>query len=96
MNKRIYSRLASTNLKKNPKIYLPYLLTLIGSILFYYILTSLQSNSFLFDVATGTEAFRGASTLCSILDAGSYAASLFAVIFLFYANSFVLKHQKSS
>ena len=95
MNKRIYSRLASTNLKKNPKIYLPYLLTLIGSILFYYILTSLQSNSFLL-MLLRTEAFRGASTLCSILDAGSYAASLFAVIFLFYANSFVLKHQKSS
>ena len=55
MNKHIYSRLAATNLKKNHKIYLPYLLTLIGSILFYYILTSLGSNPLIFDLDTRTE-----------------------------------------
>lgn len=94
MNKHIYSRLAATNLKKNHKIYLPYLLTLIGSILFYYILTSLGTNPLIYDLDTRTEAFYGASTLCAILQSGSFVSYLFALIFLFYANSFVLKHQK--
>ena len=94
MNKHIYRRLAATNLKKNFKIYLPYLLTVIGSILFYYILTSLGINSFLYDINSKKEAFYGARTLCTILKTGSTVSYLFALIFLFYANSFVLKHQK--
>lgn len=94
MNKHIYEKLAITNLKKNQKIYLPYLLTLIGSMLFYYILTSVGTNKLLYDSATGAGAFKGAQTLSGIIQSGSFAASLFAFIFLLYANSFVLKHQK--
>lgn len=94
MNRRIYSKLALTNLKKNQKIYIPYLLTLIGSMLFYYILTSLGSNPLIYNVDTGKAAFKGADALCPILQSGSFVASFFAFIFLLYANSFVLKHQK--
>ncbi len=94
MNRRIYSKLALTNLKKNQKIYIPYLLTLIGSMLFYYILTSLGSNPLIYNMDTKKAAFKGADVLCPILQSGSFVACFFAFIFLFYANSFVLKHQK--
>lgn len=94
MNRHIYGKLAITNLKKNQKIYLPYLLTLMGSMLLYYILTSISTNKLLYDPATDTGAFKGANILSTIIQSGSMAAALFAFIFLLYANSFVLKHQK--
>ncbi len=65
-----------------------------GSILFYYILTSLGSNPLIYNVDTGKAAFKGANLLCPILQSGSFATAFFAFIFLLYANSFVLKHQK--
>ncbi len=94
MNKHLYENLAITNIQKNRKIYLPYLLTTIGSMIFFYILISIGSNPNIYNLTTHAEAFKGASTLCSILQSGSFVASTFAVIFLFYANGFVLKHQK--
>lgn len=94
MNKFLYERIAITDIKKNPKIYLPYLLTIIGSMMFCYILFSMRYNPALYDPTTGIEAFPGASTLRAILGSGSFVAAFFAFIFLFYANSFVLKQQK--
>ncbi len=94
MNKHLYEKIAITNIRKNKKIYLPYLLTTIGSLLFFYLLISVGSNPNIYNLSTGAEAFKGAGTLCGILQTGSFAASVFATIFLFYANSFVLKHQK--
>ena len=94
MNKHIYGKLALTNLKKNPKLYVPYLLTLIGCMLFYYILTSLGNNPLIYNASTGKAAFKAADILCPILQSGSFVAAFFAFIFLLYANSFVLKHQK--
>ncbi len=94
MNKHIYGKLALTNLKKNPKLYVPYLLTLIGCMLFYYIFTSLGNNPLIYDTATGKAAFKAADVLCPILQTGSFVAAFFGFIFLLYANSFILKHQK--
>ena len=94
MNKHLYEKLAITNIRKNGKLYLPYLLTIIGSMMFYYILTSIANNPTIYDTVTKKEAFKGAEFLCQILQAGSFVAALFAFIFLLYANSFVLKHQK--
>lgn len=86
--------MALSNIRKNGKIYLPYLITIIGSMMFYYILASMGNNPNIYDITTGKEAFQGATTLCGILQSGSFVATTFVCIFLFYANSFVLKHQK--
>ena len=94
MNKRIYGKMAITNIFKNGKIYFPYLITIIGSMMFYFLLNSIGSNPRIYNVVTGVEAFKGASTLCGILQSGSFLSSVFIFIFLLYANSFVLKHQK--
>lgn len=95
MSKCIYEKMAITNMFKNGKIYLPYLITTIGSMMFYYILSSIGSNPNIFNLATGAEAFKGATILCGILQSGSFASAIFIFIFLLYANSFVLKHQKN-
>lgn len=94
MSKHIYTRLSLTNFSKNKKMYLPYFLTICGSILFFFILTSLSSNTLIYDRTTGAEAFKGASLLSMVLVTGKGVTSLFATIFLLYANSFVLKNQK--
>ncbi len=94
MNKHLYEKLAITNIKKNTKLYIPYMISIVCSITFFYILISIGSNPFIYDLQTGKAAFKGADILCKILQAGSFAASVFASVFLLYANSFVLKHQK--
>lgn len=94
MNKHLYEKLAINNIRKNGKLYLPYLLTIIGSMMFYYILISIGNNPAIYDASTKVQAFKGADFLCRILQAGSFVSALFAFIFLLYANSFVLKHQK--
>lgn len=95
MNKFIYEKMAVTNIFKNGKIYLPYLLTTIGSMMFYYLLSSIGSNPNIYNLETETEAFKGAMTLCGILQSGSFVTAIFVFVFLLYANSFVLKHQKN-
>ena len=94
MNNHIYEKMAVTNVRKGGKLYLPYLITIIGSMMFYYILTSISTNPHIYNVTTGEQSFRGASALCGILQSGSFVAAIFAFIFLLYANSFVFKHQK--
>lgn len=94
MNKFLYEKIAISDIKKNLKVYLPYLLTIIGSMMFCYILFSMGYNPAIYDPTTGVESFEGASTLCAILGSGSFVAAFFAFIFLLYANNFVLKQQK--
>lgn len=94
MNKYLYEKIAITNIKKNPKLYLPYMFAIIGGMMFCYILYSIGVNPDIYDISTGREAFKGASTLCGILGTGSFVTAIFAFIFLLYANGFVLKHQK--
>lgn len=94
MNKHLYAKIAVTDIRKNGKLYLPYLLTTIGGIMFYYILTSLGTNPHLYNSETYAEAFKGAAQLCGIMQSGSLVAAIFVFIFLIYANSFILKHQK--
>ncbi|MBQ3601426.1 MAG: ABC transporter permease [Lachnospiraceae bacterium] len=94
MNKNMYGKMAIDNIRKSKKLYLPYLLTIIGSIMFFYILSSISANNYIHNPATNREAFKGAEFLCRVLRTGKSVTALFAVIFLFYANSFILKNQK--
>ena len=94
MNKNFYGKMAWDNIRKSKKLYFPYLFTIIGSIMFFYILSSISSNTYIYDPITKVEAFKGAQLLCKVLKTGTLATALFAMIFLFYANSFILKHQK--
>lgn len=87
MNKWFYSRLAVMNIKKNKKTYLPYLLTCIFTIAVFYMILSLSGNR-------GLDEMRGGSSLKLILSLGVVVTGIFAVIFLFYTNSFLTKRRK--
>lgn len=89
MNKFFYFKLAAMNINKNRKTYIPYILTCIITVAMYYIITSLSLNE-------GLLSLPGASTIASTLFLGSRIVAIFAVIFLFYTNSFLVKRRKKS
>lgn len=83
MRKGFYWKLAAGNIRKNRKIYYPYLLTAILTAMMLYVISSLSSNQSL-----------GSRTLLMTLQLGKLVTTLFAVIFLFYTNSFLMKRRK--
>lgn len=87
MSKSFYFKLAAENIKKNSKTYIPFMLTCIITIAMFYIILSLSGNP-------GIAAMRGASFITIFMSIGSVTVGIFAVIFLFYTISFLIKRRK--
>lgn len=87
MRSFLYPKLALTNIKKNSKTYIPYLLTGTFTVAMYYIINSIAFNE-------GLREMPGAGELFQILGMGTAIVALFACIFLFYTNSFLMKQRK--
>ncbi|MDY3730945.1 MAG: FtsX-like permease family protein [Candidatus Choladocola sp.] len=85
--KNIYARLACTGIVKNYRMYVPYLLTCIGMVMMHYILYFLMESE---QIA----AMKGGDTLQTMLSYGSGVFCIFAVIFLFYTSSFLIRSRK--
>lgn len=87
MKALFYPRLAWTGIKNNRRLYLPYILTCIGMVAMFYIMLSLSTGVFL-------DKMRGGTTLGSVLGLGAGVIGFFAVLFLFYTNSFLIRRRK--
>lgn len=87
MSSMFYPKLALSNLKKSKRTYLPYLLTCILTVMLYYIMNALARNEGLKDMP-------GAYALLMIMTWSTVVVAIFAVIFLFYTNSFLVKQRK--
>ena len=87
MNKFFYPKLAASGLNKNRRIYIPYLLTCMFTVAMFYIVKSLSLNPGLSDMV-------GDTTMTFTMDFGCVVIGLFALIFLFYTNSFLMKQRK--
>lgn len=87
MNSRFYPRLAASNIRKNARTYIPYIITCIITIAMYYIMKSLSLNE-------GLENVQGGYAVKSMLSLGSVVIAIFSCIFLFYTNSFLTKNRK--
>lgn len=83
MSSSIYSKLAITNIKNNRKTYFPYILTAILTVGMYYIMDALAMNTNIVDASVKTILFYAVGVV-----------GIFAVIFLFYTNSFLIKRRK--
>lgn len=83
----MYTKLAITNIRNNRQFYFPYLLTGIITVAMFYIMCALESNP-------GIQSMPGAKDLGLILRLGIGVIGIFAVIFLFYTNSFIIKRRK--
>lgn len=83
MNNNFYTKLAASNLKKNSKTYMPYMLAAIFCIAMFYIMYMLSRSSFFVH-----------NSLSAMLWFGNIIIAIFSVIFLFYTNSFLIKRRK--
>ena len=88
MRKRfLYMRLALSNLWKNRQTYLSFFLSSVCTIFVFYTFTMIALND-------GIRKMPGASPLQVMMVLGAIVVALFALIFLFYANSFLIKRRK--
>lgn len=85
MNRFFYGKLAINNLKKNQRLYIPYFLTAIGMIAMVYIMNSITND-------TGMQKMQVA--VQEIMKMGTIVVGIFATLFLFYTNSFLMKQRK--
>ncbi|MGL5068094.1 MAG: FtsX-like permease family protein [Sarcina sp.] len=81
-----YFNLAISNIKKSKQTYLPYGIISIFMVSIFYIMIAISQNESISEFST---------TLCVILIWGVAITGLFAVIFLFYINSFLMKKRKT-
>ena len=82
-----YLKLALSGIRNNKKTYVPYILTGIGMVMMYYIVSFLSCSS-------SVAAMHGGDVVREFLSLGSNVIGLFALILLFYTNSFLMKRRK--
>lgn len=86
MKQGFYSRLAWTGIRKNSRLYTPYLLTCTGMVMMFYIIAYLAESPLLLQM-------RGGRTMATIMSLGRLVIGIFALIFLFYTNSFLIRRR---
>ncbi|MEA4897670.1 MAG: FtsX-like permease family protein [Christensenellaceae bacterium] len=84
-----YIKLALSNVRANRRHYVPYLLSCVGTIAMFYILSALAQGNMI-----GGQFAYGADTLRAMLTLGTWVVALFALLFLFYTHSFLIKRRK--
>ncbi len=87
MKRNIYPRLAWTGIRKNGRLYLPYIMTCSGMVMMYYIISFLSSSEYL-------GSCRGGDIIQGMLTLGCGVIGFFAAILLFYTNSFLMRRRK--
>lgn len=87
MKKGFYRKFAVDCIRKNRKMYIPYLLTCIVMVTLFYIIQSLSTNSGLDDVY-------GATGIIYMLSLGTRLLVIFSAVFLFYTNNFLTKQRR--
>lgn len=88
MKRNLYPKLAWHGILKNQKTYLPFLLTSIGITMMYYIIAYLTYSKSVYEM-------RGGQEMQMILSWGTAVIAIFAAIFLFYMNSFLMRRRKT-
>ena len=82
---KLYFHLAWDGIRKNRRLYVPYLLTGMGAATLFYILLAL---------ANGPAAqMNGGDSLSLILRLGSFVLAIFSALLLFYTNSFLIRRR---
>ena len=81
---KLYFRLAAGGIRRNSRLYVPYIMTCSLMVMMYYITDALSGDEML-------SAMRGGYIMHELIVIGKVVMALFAAIFLFYTNSFLIK-----
>lgn len=87
MSRLFYPKLAISNIHKNLKLFMPYILMNIGIVTMFYIMHAISAND-------GLNVIPGSDSLKAILTFGTYVIGIFSAVFIFYTNSFLIKRRK--
>ena len=87
MKSMFYPKLAWMGIRKNSRLYIPYILASMGMVMMYYIVAFLNTSSALQSVP-------GGEVMQSMLGFGMYVIAAFSLLFLFYTNSFLNRRRK--
>lgn len=82
-----YPRLAWSGIRKNRELYIPYLLTCVGMIMMFYIVSYLYTSTLMTTV-------RGGSVIAMLMLLGRFVVGAFSIVFLFYTHSFLIRRRK--
>lgn len=83
----LYPKLTINGISKNRQAYIPYILTCVGMVMMFYIVSFLSKSDFVANMP-------GGDTMKMLLTFGCVILVLFSAIFLFYTNSFLIKSRK--
>ncbi|MGM0923796.1 MAG: FtsX-like permease family protein [Bacillota bacterium] len=87
MNKKLYFKLAATNIKNNSLMFLPYIVTCIVIIALFYMVNSLVNDEALKSIS-------GGNFTIDVMKFGSLLLTVLSLFFLIYTNSFIFKRRK--
>lgn len=87
MNANFYPKLAWDSIRKNKRLYLPYILTSAGMVMMFYIIHYLATMPEL-------DAMAGGSSTKMVLSLGVWVIAVFALAFLLYTNSFLMRRRQ--
>lgn len=87
MKLSIYPQLAINSIRKNKKLYAPYILTCSGMVMMFYIMAFLAQGK-------AVKSMVGADFIYLVLNLGCIVIGIFSLIFLFYTNSFLIRRRK--
>lgn len=86
MRVSLYPKLAWEGIRKNKRLYIPYILTGSVMVMMYYILSYLTESPALSQMT-------GGSILAMMLPLGCIVIAVFSLLFLFYTNSFLIRQR---
>ena len=87
MKSGLYLKLSVNGIKKNKKLYLPYLITCICMVMMFYLIDYLA-------VSPQFAQIKGGDTMQMILVFGSGVIAIFSLILLYYTNSFLIRRRQ--
>ncbi len=87
MKRAFYLRLAWDGIRKNKKLYIPYILTCVCMTAMFYIVSFLSKEDSVQNISGGSE-------IQGILYLGSVVIGIFSLLILFYTNSFLIRRRK--
>ncbi len=87
MKKGFYLKFALDGIKKNKKLSVPYIISSVGMVMMFYIISFLSCSKTVSEL-------KGGSNISEFLNLGSFVIAVFSLIFLFYTNSFFMKQRK--
>lgn len=87
MRTGFYPRLAWSGMRRNSRLYTPYILTCVGMVMMYYIVSFIAESDII-------AAMRGGANVAVIMTLGKGTVGVFSAIFLFYTNSFLIRSRK--